>query len=154
MKMKTIIILPFFVTTIIFCGPLSAQQSTTNEQWAVQQIVKNIFDVLSNRDSTILKNYCTADVAFYEYGMVWTIDSIIQKAILQNTATDFKRENTIDFINTTINGNTAWATYNLHSVIRKEGKETKIHWMETVVLIKENNMWRLKVLHSTLIKRS
>ena len=60
-----------------------AQQSTTNEQWAVQQTVKNIFDVLSNRDSTILKNYCTADVAFYEYGMVWNIDSMIQKAILQ-----------------------------------------------------------------------
>jgi ketosteroid isomerase-like protein len=142
-----------FGALIIFYTTTPAQQSATNEQWVVQQTVKNIFDVLSNRDSALLKNYCAADVAFYEYGLVWNIDSIIQKGILQNTATDFKRENTIDFINTTVNGNTAWATYNLHSVVKKEGKETRIHWMETVVLIKENNMWRLKVLHSSLIKR-
>ena len=133
---------------------LQSQQTTSNDQWVVQQTVKNIFDALSNRDSTILKNYCAEDVRFYEYGSAWTIDTMINKAILQNRSTGFKRENTIDFINTEVNENTAWATYNLHSAIKKDGKETQVHWLETVVLVKQQNSWKLKVLHSSLIKRS
>ena len=140
--------------TLTITGLVSAQQTSSNDQWVVQQTVKNIFEALSNRDSTILKNYCAPDVVFYEYGLAWTIDTLINKAIRQNQGTDFKRENTIDFISTTINGNTGWATYNLHSVIKKDGKEINIHWLETVVLVKELNGWRLKVLHSSLIKRS
>jgi hypothetical protein len=149
-KQKTV----FLLFSLFFYGSLQAQQTSSNDQWAVQQTMKNIFEVLSSRDSTLFKNYCAPDVMFYEYGMAWTIDTMINKAIRQNQGSDFKRDNTLDFINTTINGNTAWATYNLHSVIKKDGKEIKIHWLETVVLVKDRNMWRLKVLHSSLIKRS
>lgn len=151
-KNKQKISLLFF--SLVFYGSLSAQEASSNDQWVVQQTMKNIFDALSNRDSTVLKNYCEPDVVFYEYGLAWTLDTMINKAIRQNQGSDFKRDNTLDFINTTINGNTAWATYNLHSVIKKDGKEIKIQWMETVILVKDKNIWRLKVLHSSLIKRS
>jgi hypothetical protein len=86
--------------------------------------------------------------------IVWTADSLIYKAITKNTASDFKRTNTIDFVSTTINEDAAWTTYNLHSEIISKGKTFTIHWLETVVLVREENKWKIKLLHSTLIKKN
>lgn len=133
---------------------LQAQQLLTKDQQEVQQTVVKLFESLSNRDSVSLKNYCTTDILLFENGSTWNADTLILKAITLNTATDFKRVNTIDFINTIVNGNTAWATYNLYSEITRNGKQSTVQWMETVVAVKEHKKWKIKVLHSTLIKRS
>lgn len=79
---------------------LQAQESSTTSQQAVQQIVKNIFESLSNRDSISLKIIALLMFCF-EYGMIWNLDTLIRKAIIQNTTPDFNRINTFDFINTT-----------------------------------------------------
>lgn len=142
-----------FLPAILCITLLQAQQSTTNQQ-AVQQTVIKLFNALSNRDSISLKAHCTADITLYEYGQVWTIDTLILKAITLNPSADFKRTNTFDFINTTADKNMAWVTYRLQSVILKDGKQTTVQWLETVVLVKERKQWKVKHLHSTLIKRS
>ena len=146
------------ITLLIIAISLSAfsyaQQQWTKEQQEVQQTVIQLFEALSNRDSVSLKNNCAPDIVLFENGSIWNADSLILKAITLNTATDFKRINTIDFIDTKVNGNTAWETYNLHSEITRNGKRANVHWMETVILIKQKQRWKIKVLHSTLIKRS
>ena len=147
--MTTLLIITISLSTF-----LQAQQPLTKDQQEVQQTVIKFFDSLSNRDSVNLKNYCTADITLFENGSTWNSDTLILKAITLNTATDFKRTNKIDFINTTVNKNTAWATYNLHSEITRNGKQATVQWMETVVAVKEGKKWKIKVLHSTLIKRS
>ncbi len=143
------------IVTIFFSSILSvkAQEKLTDSQ-QVQQTINHVFEALSNRDSVALKKYCSADVLLFEYGQVWNLDTLIRKAIKRNTAKDFKRVNTIDFIKTKVNNNTAWAAYNLHSEIMREGKQATIHWLETVVLEREKKKWNLKVLHSTMIKRN
>ena len=141
------------IITITLSPFLQAQQLLTKDQQEVQQTVIKLFEALSNRDSVSLKNYCDADIVLFENGSIWNADTLILKAITLNTATDFKRINNIDFINTTVNRNTAWATYNLHSEITRNGKQATVQWMETVVAIKESKKWKIKVLHSTLIKR-
>ena len=142
------------LTAILCTTLLQAQQSTTNNQQAVQQTVIKMFDALSNRDSISLKAYCTADVTLYEYGQVWNIDTLILKAITQNQVADFKRVNSFDFINTKVDKATAWVTYNLHSAITRNGKQATVQWLETVILVKEKKQWKVKHLHSTLIKRN
>lgn len=121
---------------------------------AVQQTVTNLFDALSNRHAEGVRRCCTRDVRFYEYGETWTADSLINKAIVRNTAIDFKRTNTLDFVSTTVNHDIAWTTYNLHSAITSNGKNVSVHWFETVVLVWEEKQWKVKVLHSTLIKKN
>jgi hypothetical protein len=138
----------------VLAGLLHAQNQFSKKQQTVQQTIIKMFDVLSNRDSVSLKNYCTADITLYEYGQVWTIDTLILKAITQNQATDFKRTNNFDFINTTIDKTTAWVTYRLQSVMTRDGKQGTAQWLETVVLVKGKNQWKIKHLHSTLIKRT
>lgn len=141
-----------FVIAISFTALLQAQ--STQSRQAVQQTVTKLFDALSNRDSVSLKQYCTDDIALYEYGMAWNMDTLINRAITLNIATDFKRTNTFEFINTTVNKNVAWTTYNLTSEITKDGKQASVKWLETVILVNKKNNWKIKVLHSSLIKRN
>lgn len=136
------------ITLLLFAIALStwllAQPSFTKPRQEVQQTVINFFDALSNRDSVSLKKYCTTDITLFENGSTWNADTLILKAITLNTATDFKRINHIDFISTTVNGNSAWASYNLHSEITRNGKQGTVQWMETVVVVKEKKDGKLK----------
>lgn len=129
-------------------------QTITKELATVQQTVINMFDALSTRDSISLKVHCTADITLYEYGQVWNMDTLILKAIALNQSADFKRTNSFEFINTRVDKTTAWVTYLLKSVIIKDGKQTTVHWLETVVLVKAKKQWKIKHLHSTRTKIS
>lgn len=146
---KLPILLAIFLT-----GIAQAQDSFSKDQQVVQQTVVQLFDALSNRNAIQLLTNCTDDVRFYEYGKVWTLDTLIIKVITKNTAADFKRVNTINFINTTINENIAWATYHLQSEITTNGKQRIVKWLETVILVKEEKLWKIKVLHSTSIQQN
>jgi len=144
----------FLIAAISFSPLLRGQQLFTKSQQQVQQAVVNFFEALSKRDSVELKNYCTADIVLYENGSTWNIDTLILKTITLNTAIDFRRTNSFEFVSTTVKKNTAWVTYNLHSEMIRNGKPASAHWMETVIIMKEKKQWKIKLLHSTLIKRS
>jgi len=139
---------------IVFTIRLYAQNQGSKNQETVQQVVIKMFDALSNRDSMGLKFYCAQDILLFENGQVWDMDTLITKAILLNTAPDYKRTNSFEFLDTKVNNNTAWVSYNLRSDITRNGKQGSAHWTETVILIKEKNQWKIKLLHSTLIKRN
>jgi len=149
LKKIIILILAIYISTL-----LHAQQQLTKDQQEVNQTVINFFEAISNRNSADLKDNCTVDILLFENGSIWNADTLILKAITLNTATDYKRTNTFDFINTTVADNTAWVTYDLHSEITRNGKQATAQWMETVILIKEKQKWKIKVLHSTLIRRN
>jgi hypothetical protein len=131
-----------------------AQEPLTTSQQEAQQTVIKFFDALSNRDAVGLKTYSTADISLYEYGQVWNIDTLILKAITLNQSADFKRINSFEFINTNVDKTTAWVTYRLQSAVTKDGKLATVQWLETIVLVKAKKQWKVKHLHSTLIKRS
>jgi len=142
------------LAVFLFSTALMAQRPLTPPEQEVQQTVVKLFEALSNRDSLSLKNYSTADITLYEYGQVWNIDTLILRTITLNQSADFKRTNSFDFINTNVNKTMAWVTYQLQSVITKDGKLATVQWLETVVLVKAKKQWKVKHLHSTLIKRS
>ena len=146
--------LSLLLPAIFSIALLQAQQSITSNQEAVQQTVVKLFDALSNRDSVSLKAFSTTDITLYEYGQVWNRDTLILKAITLNQSANFKRTNSFEFINTAVDKTMAWVTYRLQSVIIKDGKQATVQWLETVVLAKERKQWKVKHLHSTLIKRT
>jgi len=145
-----------FLWVVFFIGSvsLSIAQVMTDDQKAVQNTVVKMFEALSNRDSISLKTYCTPDILLFESGRNWNLDTLIRKTIRLSKPKDFKRINTIDFINTTIDKNVAWATYNNRADITQNGNHFTILWIETVVLIKERKQWKIKVLHSTFLKKT
>jgi len=144
----------FLIIALAVSGFLQAQIAFSKEQKNAQEAIIKMFEALSSRDSVMLKSYCTPDITLYEYGQVWNLDTLIRKAIVMNTSPDFKRTNSFEFINTELNKTKAWVTYRLNSVIYNNGKESTVQWLETVVLSKQNGQWKVKHLHSTLLKRT
>jgi ketosteroid isomerase-like protein len=140
------------IAFLLFSFCAVAQKNSAADEKAVQQVVNDMFDAIANRDTIQLKLHCSADILILESGETWNIDTLIQK-IGQNKAVDFKRINTIDFIDTRISGNTAWASYNNRADVTRNGQHGFVLWLETVILVKEGKKWKVKVLHSTLIKR-
>lgn len=132
---------------------LSAQIRWTTDQQQVQQAVINFFEALSNRDSIELKNCATPDILLLEYGSMWTMDTLINKAITSNTAVDFKRTNQLEFVNTVVRGKMASAIYKLHSHIYRNGQSIHMYWLESIVAVQVKKSWKISVLHSTLLKR-
>ena len=148
-KTVSLLIITLFLSTF-----LHAQRSLTKDERDVQQTIIDFFESSSRRDSVGLANTAAPDVILFEYGQQWNMDTLIQKMIKRNTSQDFKRVNTFDFIKTLVDKDMAWVSYNLQSDISREGKQTMIRWIETVVLLRTEKKWRIKVLHSTMISRS
>lgn len=145
--------LALLLITISISTSLRAQQTFTKNQREAQNTVVKFFEAISNRDSVSLKNYSTSDISLYEYGQVWNIDTLIRKVITMNQAINFKRTNSFEIIENSTDKKLAWLKYRLNSVVSKDGKQTTIQWLETIVLAKEKKRWKVKHLHSTLIKR-
>lgn len=132
---------------------LGAQDKPTAKQQLVQKTVIDMFQALSDRDADKLRYNCTADVLVLESGIVWNLDTLIQIVGQLKTIADFKCMNTFDFIDTKVNKNMAYTTYYNYADITRNGKHGFVKWIETAVLIKDNKAWKIKVLHSTVIKR-
>ena len=149
--MKKVIFLTIAISATTF---LQAQQLFSKKQIEIQQTVVKMFQALSDRDSIALKSYCSPDITLYEYGQTWNIDSLIRKAITMNQSADFERTNTFEFIYTESSKTTAWVTYRLNTIVTKDSNKSDIQWLETVVLAKQKKHWKVKHLHSTLLKRN
>lgn len=143
---------------ILFLGcMLSATlnaQKVSKEQAAIHQTIESMFATLTNADTSALKKFVTSNVRFYEYGQVWNMDTIIQKVMMGKNIPDYTRTNSFSFVSTSINKKAAWVTYYLQSIITRNGKPETVKWLETVVLLKEKNQWKIDVLHSTRIVKN
>jgi ketosteroid isomerase-like protein len=144
MKIITILFLAISIP-----GLLKAQEKLTTDQREVQQTVINIFDALSRRDSVMLKANCTADILIFEDGKVWNVDTMMGAIITLKKLDDYTRINKIEFIHTEIHNDVAWTTYHNKADITVNGKNRSVKWVETVILEKKNENWRIKLLHST-----
>jgi len=141
------------ISLISICN-VRSQGKLTEKQQLVQKVIIDMFQALSDRDTDKLKSNCTPDIVVLENGIVWNLDTLTQKNNQNKAITDFNRINTIDFIDTKVRNNMAWTTYNNQAEVTKNGQHSLIKWIETAVLIKEGKIWKIEVLHSTLIKRS
>lgn len=128
-------------------------QTASKEQQAVQQTVKSMFHALGAADTSSLRQNTTSTVRFYEYGEAWNFDKIVSIVLQSKTTPDFKRADSFEFVSTNIKSNAAWVTYYLQSVISRNGREDTYRWMETVILVKEKDKWKIDVLHSTRLDK-
>ena len=144
--MKIIIILFLAISAP---GLLKAQEKITTDQREVQQTVINLFDALSKRDSVMLKANCAADILLFENGKVWNIDTMMGAISTLKKLNDYTRINKIEFLHTEIHNDVAWTTYHNQAEITSNGASRKVKWVETVILEKKKEKWKIKVLHST-----
>ncbi len=151
--MKTSLLIFIIVLGNRFISAGQATSSHDNE--AVQNIVKQLFQGLADLDTSKVKAECFSDIQILESGKVWTLDSLLLKVTTRKSrSTDFKRINKLDFIETRIVGDMAWASYYNQAIISFDARPVTVKWLETVILQKVKNIWKIILLHSTELARS
>ena len=131
--------------------PAAAQSKPSAETARVQQAIVGVFDGFSALSLEKTMSHCTPDVTILEDGVVWNADSITT-AFKRMEGVDFKRVNSFNFLQTEVRGNTAWTSYYNQADVQVNGKPRQIRWLESAVLVKEGSEWKIKILHSTVIR--
>ncbi|MGB8192659.1 MAG: nuclear transport factor 2 family protein, partial [Chitinophagaceae bacterium] len=120
------------------------------EQVKANEAVVKLFDGIAQLDIPKIKVYCTNDLMILENGVMWNIDSLAN-AFKRLKNVTFKRINKIDFISTEVRGTTAWVAYYNTADVTVNGQQRTVDWLESAVLVKEANNWKVKLLHSTAL---
>lgn len=135
---------------------LNAQASNNNQQAKIHQTLNRFFDGFSALDTSIIRQSITRDFVLLEDGTVWNMDSIQANFVLvKNQIKDatMKRVNHFDIIQTEITGNSAYVAYhNTANISLNDTPIAKLTWLESAFLVKEDNGWKITLLHSTTIK--
>lgn len=154
--MKHFKLLAFFiVTTVTFsCSTVTekdVQQTDEEATAAVEQVVQKLFDeVWAGYDETAVTKYQTKDFLLLEHGEVWNNDTIInwcKEAKLRNTGT--KRINNFKRIDARRNGDKLWLAYHNYGTFKQDTTLFELGWLESVVAVKQDSVWKLELMHST-----
>ncbi len=130
--------------------PTWQQSDPVREKPKVEQALHRFFNAIANYDYQGLRNACTADYQLIEDGSLWTVDTLIEaiKPMEGKVKIIYAFEN----INARIEGSIAWLTYKNKAVLTSKDGEENLEWAESAVFQKENNVWKMALLHSTRLK--
>ncbi|TKB43256.1 hypothetical protein [Thalassotalea mangrovi] len=110
------------------------------------QPVIDIFTGLSDGDKEKVKNSVTEDFILLEQGEVW--DLAITLSIVKGP---IPRTNGFNIISSDIHGDLALYNYWTQSKIGDGENRKVVTWLESVVVIKTDDGWKLQQFHSTRV---
>lgn len=146
-----------FVLSIVYTSCNQNHKKTTDDTKdfkAVEQVVQNAFDdIWSEHKAERISKYHTNDFIILEHGELWTNDTIAnwcKRAKLRNAGV--KRINSFDFFKAKKEGNRIWMAYHNYATIKMDTIEAKYQWLESIVAIKQDSIWKLEMMHSTRVK--
>lgn len=139
-----------FSLIILFIGFNSNAQQAADEK-AIQATIINVFDAVARLDDAGIKAQCTPDFTLIERGQVLNADTLL-KWLAPLKGKGVKRVNTINFVKTGQQGNTAWVVYYNTAEMIMGDKHRTAKWLESATLVKEGEVWKIKLLHSTDLK--
>ena len=134
--------------SFILCGSARAQ----SDEAAIKQSITKLFDGLSLLDEATIRGELTEDFQLLEDGLVWNTDSLVN-ALKDIDKTTFSRVNRFEFLNIEQKGNVAWVSYFNDADISVKDRKFKLKWLESAVLLKTRNRWKIAFLHSTKLRQ-
>ena len=139
-----------FLILILFATVFAAQ-AQTSDQKDVQQALTAIFDGLSAANMQAIQAHTTPDFTILENGLVWNMDTLTVKVAQLKALAIYRRDNQLDFIHTEVYGNAAWVAYHNTANVEMNDKKITRQWLESAFLIKQGGIWKVQLLHSTVI---
>lgn len=146
---------------IVFSACQSSQSEVSSSLTiAEKQIAKNLIqgafdDLWSAADSNKISKYHTDDFIILEHGEVWDNDRIkkfMRNKIARNSQT--KRTNKMDYISIDKYGESIQMTYyNYAEFWQADTLAGKASWLESALAVKTASGWKLKMMHSTRMKK-
>lgn len=141
----TIVVFSFLLVQAI------AQPASPTEHQKIHDAIRSCFDAFSDGSIEKLEQGVTTDVSILEDGVVWNLDTL-RRFFKRPRPADFKRVNSFDYLQTEADGRMAFVSYYNIADIHANGKDFKVKWLESAVLVRDGDKWRIKMLHSTRVK--
>jgi ketosteroid isomerase-like protein len=137
-----------YILVILSLIVLSACLPRTNESPEIEKTITGLFDAMSAADLVKLADFLCDDFQLAEAGMVMSKQEAVD-LLKGSVNTEAQRTHKITVIRTHIDGSFAWIAYWNEARIVSEEKTREVKWLETAVLRKEKNEWKLEFLQST-----
>jgi hypothetical protein len=141
----------FYLFGLLSVSLITQAQVVAKDEAAIKQRVVRFFDGIAKLDEPVIRDEVTNDFQLLEDGLVWNADSLMVALRKVNSAS-FSRINSIDFISVTQRDDVAWVSYWNHADVSMGDRKFKLKWLESAILIKSDNRWRISVLHATKIR--
>lgn len=139
----------FICALFVFISLISFSQKS--DSTVIIQLLKNDYKTMLSMDLNKHVSNCTEDYLLIEAGDIWNMEKE-SKWYKDDANKVSDRKDNFDFKHIRIEGNIAYAVYNLKSDIIKEGKFAQKNWNESVVFRKVNGEWKIALIHSTPVK--
>ena len=114
------------------------------------QPVKELFAAMSKHDGKAMQETATADFELLEHGEVWTMQDLIDA--VQPKGKPYERKNFFSQIRARQEGDVAWISYWNKAEISREGGMRTVVWLESAVMVKRDDHWKIELLHSTRLE--
>lgn len=111
------------------------------------QPVKELFAAMSKHDGQAMQAQATADFQLLEHGEEWTMQKLVDA--VQPKGEPYERKNFFKQIRARQEGNVAWLSYWNKAEIRSSRGLRTVVWLESAVIVREDDRWKVQLLHST-----
>ena len=132
-----------------FCCVLILISTATAADHPAFQPVKELFAAMSKHDGKAMQETATADFQLLEHGEDWTMQGLIEA--VQPKGKPYVRKNFFNQIRAREIGDVAWVSYWNKAEIQSESGTRTIVWLESAIVVKECDRWKIQLLHSTRV---
>ncbi len=130
-------------------GVLCLSNSAVAEDHPAFKPVKELFAAMSNHDGKAMQATSTEDFQLLEHGEDWTMQKLVDA--VQPKGEPYERKNFFKQIRARQEGNVAWISYWNKAEIRRTSGLRTVVWLESAVVVKEGDRWKVQLLHSTRV---
>jgi hypothetical protein len=136
---------------LLFAVYLRGNAQSVQEQQQIQVPLLKFFDAMAAQQPDALKAEITRDFILLEQGKIWNTDSLTG-SMARYKGLDIKRINHLEFVKTERIDDISLVSYYNTADLSYKGKQMSIKWLESAVLVRQKQGWKIKLLHSTEIK--
>ncbi|MEP3482301.1 MAG: nuclear transport factor 2 family protein [Fuerstiella sp.] len=133
-----------------FCGFLLMSGIAEAKDHPAFQPVKELFAAMSKHDGQAMQQAATEDFQLLEHGENWTMQKLVDA--VQPKGQPSERKNFFKQIRAHQKGDVAWVSYWNKAEIRRESGLRTLVWLESAVMVKTNNQWKVQLMHSTRLE--
>jgi hypothetical protein len=117
---------------------------------AAFQPVKELFAAMSKHDGKAMQETSTQDFQLLEHGEDWTMQELVDA--VQPKGGPYERKNFFVQIRARQKGNVAWVSYWNKAEIHSASGLRTVVWLESAVMVREDDRWIIQLLHSTRLE--
>lgn len=130
-------------------GVLCLSSIAAAEDHPAFQPVKELFAAMSKHDGKAMHEQATEDFQLLEHGEDWSMQMLVDA--VQPKGEPYERKNFFKQIRARQEGNVAWISYWNKAEIRRASGLRTVVWLESAVIVKVGDRWKVQLLHSTRV---